>query len=96
MTIKEDGACSRCLENFATSHGLCHDCLEEINPICSEPISENEMTKAELIKALEPFDDDSVVICMDSSGVWDNIEKVTRDGSSIAIFFGGDSPFSDE
>ena len=54
------------------------------------------MTKAELIKALEQFDEDAVVICMDESGGWDNINSVVADGSGIAIVFGGGSPFSDE
>ncbi len=54
------------------------------------------MTKAELIKALEEFDDDQVVVCLDRNGGWDNIELVEGFGSSIAIQFGGGSPFSDE
>jgi len=54
------------------------------------------VTKSELIKALEPFDDDHVVVCMDESGGWDNIEEVKQGGSSIAIIFGGGSPFSGE
>lgn len=53
-------------------------------------------TKKELIKLLEPFDDDKVVVCMDCNGYWDNIEKVTACGSSIAIEFGEGSPFTDE
>ena len=55
------------------------------------------MTKSELIKELEGFaDDDAVVVCMDKSGGWDNIESVVKDGSSINIVFGGGSPFSSE
>jgi len=54
------------------------------------------MTKKELNKALENFDDDSVVICMDDNGGWDNIERVCSNGSSIAIVFGGGSPFSSD
>lgn len=54
------------------------------------------MTKAGLIKALEQFSDDDIVICMDQSGGWDNIEDVKQDGSSIAIVWGGGSPFSDD
>ena len=54
------------------------------------------MTKKELLKALENFDDDAVVICMDEEGGWDNILHVIEVGSSIAIVFGGGSPFSDE
>jgi hypothetical protein len=53
-------------------------------------------TKKELLKMLEPFDEDAVVICMDSQGGWDNIDTVEADGSSIAVKFGGGSPFSDE
>lgn len=54
------------------------------------------MTKAELIEALEPYDDDAGVLCMDENGGWDNILAVEPDGSHIAIIFGGGSPFSDE
>ena len=54
------------------------------------------MTKKELLKALEVYDEDAVVICKDSYGGWDNIQKVERDGSSISIVFGGGSPFSSE
>lgn len=55
------------------------------------------MTKKELIKkALAEFEDDSVVVCKDTAGGWDNIVKVMKDGSSISIIFGGGSPFSDE
>ena len=54
-------------------------------------------TKKEVIDMLEEYDDDAVVICKDASGGgWDNIEDVKQDGSSIAIIFGGGSPFSDE
>jgi len=53
-------------------------------------------TKKELIEMLEEFDEDAVVVCMDTSGGWDNIECVKQNGSSIAIVFGGGSPFSDE
>jgi len=53
-------------------------------------------TKKELIDMLEEYDDDAVVICKDASGSWDNIKDVKQDGSSIAIIFGGGSPFSDE
>ena len=54
------------------------------------------MTKRELIKELEPFGNDDIVVCKDLNGGWDNIEKVEQDGSSVAIVFGGGSPFSDE
>lgn len=53
-------------------------------------------TKKELLAMLVGYDEDAVVICMDENGVWDNIQEVKRDGSSIAIVFGGGSPFSDE
>ena len=53
------------------------------------------MTKKELIKALEKFDDDAVVVCEDESGGWDNIQEVKYNGL-IRIIFGGGSPFSDE
>jgi len=54
------------------------------------------MTKKELIKALESFDEDQVVVCMDSSGGWDNIIEVHRWDSDIAVVFGGGSPFSSD
>ena len=38
------------------------------------------MTKKELIKALEPFDDYNVVVLSDSRGGWCNIEEVIQDG----------------
>lgn len=53
-------------------------------------------TKKELLEMLEPYDDDDIVVCMDSHGGWDNIETVKYFGSSVAILFGGGSPFSDE
>ena len=53
-------------------------------------------TKKELIKMLEDYDDNEVVICMDMEGCWDNIDHIKQDGSSIAIVFGGGSPFSSE
>ena len=54
------------------------------------------MNKKELIKALEPFDDDIIVVCSDEDGGWDNIQKVFKAGSVVYIEFGGGSPFSDE
>ena len=56
------------------------------------------MTKAELKEALDLyFEDDEVVVCADESGGWDNITKLGRIvGGTAAIYFGGDSPFSDE
>ena len=53
-------------------------------------------TKKELIEMLEDYDDDAVVVCMDSSCGWDNIESVEDFGDGVAIRFGGGSPFSDE
>jgi len=54
------------------------------------------MTKKELIEALKDCDDDLIVVCSDTNGGWDNIEKVVDTGCSIAIIFGGGSQFSDE
>lgn len=54
------------------------------------------MIKKELIKALDEFDEDDVVICMDEKGGWDNILEVKQNGSSIAIVFGGGSPFEND
>lgn len=53
-------------------------------------------TKKELIEMLAEYDEDAVVICIDENGGWDNIQMVKQDGSSIAIVFGGGSPFTDE
>jgi hypothetical protein len=54
------------------------------------------MTKKELILALDEYDDDAVVVCKDETGGWDNIERLECFGCSVAIVFGGGSPFSDE
>jgi hypothetical protein len=54
------------------------------------------MTKKELIKALEKYEDNDVVVCVDQGGGWDNVEDVEDFGDVIAIKFGGGSPFSDE
>lgn len=58
------------------------------------------MTKKELIKALEgsneDLNEDLVVICKDTDGGWNNIERVEVDSCAIAIVFGGGSAFSDE
>ena len=51
------------------------------------------MTKKELFYALDGFDDDAVVICQDENGGWDNIQRVEPDGCSVAIIFGGGSPW---
>jgi len=42
------------------------------------------MTKAELIKALEPYDDDSIIIVKDKFGWW-NTDYVTQQASATAI-----------
>ena len=54
-------------------------------------------TKKELIKMLDDnFNDDDVIVIMDSAGGWDNIDFVgIKDGMRV-ITFGGGSPFSDE
>ena len=54
------------------------------------------MTKKELLKVLELYDDDACVVCMDASGGWDNIEEVRDSGGLIAIVFGGGSPFTSD
>ena len=54
------------------------------------------MTKKELIKALDGYNDDATVVCRDDQAGRDNIQRVEPDGCSIAIIFGGGSPFSDE
>jgi len=43
------------------------------------------MTKKELIKSLERFDDYDVVIIGTSETGWSNIEELKKDGSAIAI-----------
>lgn len=53
-------------------------------------------TKKELIAMLEDYDDDTIIVCMDENGGWDNIQMVKHDGGCVAIVFGGGSPFSDE
>lgn len=54
------------------------------------------ITKKELIEALDGYHNDTVVICRDEDGGWDNVERVENDGCAVAIVFGGGSPFSDE
>ena len=55
------------------------------------------MTKQELIDALSPFDpDDVVIVRYENDQSWDNIQYVYKEGSTIAIVFGGGSPFSGE
>jgi hypothetical protein len=52
------------------------------------------MTKKELMRALEPIAEDSVIVCMGEDGGWDNIEEVNIEQN--AIVFGGGSPFTDD
>lgn len=54
------------------------------------------MTKLELIKALEQFNDDSIVIIGDSNTGWSNIGELKNDGSSIAIMSDYTLPFSSD
>jgi hypothetical protein len=54
------------------------------------------MTKIELLRALQQFGDDEVIVCADESGCWDNIERVERVNNTPTIIWGGGSPFSDE
>lgn len=54
------------------------------------------MTVSELRKSLAQCDDDSIVVCMDESGGWDNILSVECGLGSVVIMWGGGSPFSDE
>lgn len=54
------------------------------------------MTKAELIKALEPFDDDLVVVLVDEGHGWTNIGTVTQGESVIEINHDATLPFSSE
>jgi hypothetical protein len=52
------------------------------------------MTKKELIKALEDFDDDQPVVCTDEDGGWDNIQRVEQDGCLISVVYGREWPVS--
>ena len=54
------------------------------------------MTKKELLRVLDKYNDDDVVVCMDENGGWDNIYDVFQAGPCIAIGFGGGSPFSSD
>lgn len=54
------------------------------------------MTKSELLKALDKYDNEDIVVCMDESGGWDNIQEVKGTQGVVAIVFGGGSPFSDD
>jgi len=55
------------------------------------------MTKKQLVEQLnEAFDDDDVVVCMDTQGMWDNIEVVEHKEGMNAVVWGGGSPFSSD
>jgi hypothetical protein len=54
------------------------------------------MTKKELIKALEPYSDDQVIVGKMEDGGWDNIDEIKVEDGMICIKFGGGSPFTDE
>lgn len=54
------------------------------------------MTKKELIRELEKFDDYTAIICKDEFGTWDNIDRLEKDGCCVVIVFGGGSQFSGE
>ena len=56
----------------------------------------NKLTKKELIKKLNIFDDEQIIIVMDQNGGWDNIIDIENNERLIVIKFGGGSPFSDE
>ncbi len=54
------------------------------------------MNKKELIKALEIFQDDDIIVCSDEFGGWDNIYDVYYIEGTASIVFGGGNPFTDE
>ena len=54
------------------------------------------MTQKELVRALDPFNDDAVIVCADENNGWDNIIQVKIINNMPSIVFGGGSPFSDE
>ena len=54
------------------------------------------MTKLELMKALEDFDDDDCVIIGDFDSGWSNIEEVKQDGSCISIMQDFGRPFTSD
>ena len=54
------------------------------------------MTKTELLKKLEEFDDDAVVIIGTRETGWCNIGRVAKDGSQIAIIEDSGHPFTSE
>ena len=54
------------------------------------------MTKSELIKRLEPFNDDDIVIIGDRETGWCNMGLIKQEGSSICLMGDYTRPFSDE
>ena len=58
--------------------------------------SETKLTKLELVEKLEPFHEDTGVICMRENGGWDNVEYINTLNDKVFIHFGGGSPFSSE
>jgi len=54
------------------------------------------VTKAELIKALDKFDDDYVVVIGDSETGWSNIGELKQDGCCISIMEDMSRPFTSE
>lgn len=53
------------------------------------------MLVSNLIKELEKLPQDTVIVCGDESGSWDNIIEVKGTVTPV-IVFGGGSSFSDE
>lgn len=54
------------------------------------------MSVDELIKELEKFPKDKIVILTEPDGVgWDNIGKVYEEGSTVKITMDGNPPFED-
>ena len=54
------------------------------------------MTKKELIKALEDFEDDQIVIIGDFEDGWSNINEVKKSGSCISITSDMTRPFTSD
>jgi hypothetical protein len=54
------------------------------------------MTKKELIKALEEVPEDTVIICRDEQGGWNNINNVWYDGGTCSIEYGDDLIFTSD
>jgi len=59
-------------------------------------IIRNNMTVEELIRKLETYPKDKIVVLTEPDGIgWDNIGKVYSEGSTIKITMDGDHPFED-